>query len=68
MVDKVLGWLEFNFITQANLFVQLDCWTKEARSKKLRKGFWVIWHAAIWPYERKEMRGFLIIVLRRFMT
>ena len=45
---KVFNWLEVYFITPPNLFVHLDCWTNELRSKKLRKGFWLVWHATIW--------------------
>jgi len=32
VVSKV--WLEFNFITPPTLFVHLDCWSKEGRTKK----------------------------------
>lgn len=31
-----------------NLFVHFDCWSAEVWNKKLRKGFWLIWHASIW--------------------
>jgi len=38
-----------NFITPLNLFVHFECWNGEATtSKRLMKGFRVIWHATIW--------------------
>jgi hypothetical protein len=31
------------FITPSNLFVQLECFIGESRSKKFRRGYWLIW-------------------------
>lgn len=45
---KVLEWLDFNFLTPPNLFVHFLCWSREPRSRTLRRGFWLIWHATIW--------------------
>jgi hypothetical protein len=44
----ILNWLEINFITPQNLFVHFGCWDSEVSSKRLKKGFWLIWHATIW--------------------
>jgi len=44
----IFNWLEINFITPHNLFVQFACWNSEVISKRLKKGFWLIWHATIW--------------------
>ena len=41
---EVLKWLQINMITPPNLFVHHNCWTNEVRSKKLRSGFWLVWH------------------------
>lgn len=30
------------------IFVHLGCWNSEVPSKRLKKGFWLIWHATIW--------------------
>jgi len=40
-------WLGFHFITPHNLFAHLECWSGEARGKKVRKGFWLVWLAII---------------------
>lgn len=45
---KILGWLGVQFITPQNLFYHLECWFKAARDKRLRNGFWLIWHTTIW--------------------
>jgi len=45
---KVFNWVNVHFITPLNLFWHLDCWSNEVTSKKLRKGFWLIWHVTIW--------------------
>jgi hypothetical protein len=44
----ILNWLEINFVTPHNLCTQFDCWNGEVGSKRLKKGFWLIWHARIW--------------------
>ena len=44
----VMRWLNFNFITPPNLFIQTFCWYREVGSKKLRRGAWLIWHAVVW--------------------
>jgi hypothetical protein len=43
-----MDWLRFNFLIPHNLFVHLECWSEEARGKKMRKGFWLVWQAIIW--------------------
>lgn len=45
---RILNWLEINFITPNDLFVQFECWTNEVVSRRHRKGFLLIWHATIW--------------------
>jgi len=30
------------------MFVHFDCWSGEVILKRLKKGFWLIWHASIW--------------------
>jgi len=44
---KIMDWLRFNFLIPHNLFVHLECWSGEARGKKMRKGFWLVWHVII---------------------
>jgi hypothetical protein len=44
----VMCWLNFNFIIPPNLSIHALCWIREVRSKLLRKGVWLIWHAVIW--------------------
>lgn len=41
-------WLGFNFITPHNLFTNLECLEWGGERKKMCKGFWLVWHAAIW--------------------
>jgi hypothetical protein len=43
-----MRWLNFNLITPPNLFLQAIGWSREVNSKKLRRGFWLIWHAVVW--------------------
>lgn len=43
----VLNWLDM-FITPQNLYVHFESWNGEATSKRLLKGFRLIWHATIW--------------------
>lgn len=46
--SKVGGWLGINFITPQSLFQHFECWNGEIGMRKLRKGFWMIWHAVLW--------------------
>jgi len=46
--------LEFHFVTPPNLFIHSACWSDEANSKKIRRGFWLIWHAVIWVIWRER--------------
>jgi len=56
---EILNWLESNFITSYNLFVQYECWNGKANSKRLKKGFWLIWHATLWLiWEERNARIF----------
>ena len=45
---KVFDWLEVNFITPQDLLVHFACWSDEVNSRRLRKAFWLIWHATLW--------------------
>jgi len=44
----IVGWLGNHFIMPLNLFVHVECWLGLVNTKKLRKGFWIVWHATIW--------------------
>jgi len=44
----VFDWLGVNFITPQNLYMHFACWNDEVNSRRLKKAFWLIWHAAIW--------------------
>ena len=44
---KVLNWLYINFIIPHNSFVHFECWSGEAPSNQLNRGFWLIRHATI---------------------
>jgi len=44
---EVMNWLNFNFIIPPNLFVHAIGWVREVRSKRLRRGAWLIWHAVV---------------------
>lgn len=53
--QKVMQWLQFNFITPHNRWAHFLCWSNEASTKKLRHGFWLIWNATVWAIlEEKE--------------
>jgi len=45
---EFLRWLGFSYQTPPDLFRHWQWWNAAARSKKVRKGFQIIWHAAIW--------------------
>jgi hypothetical protein len=45
---KLMWWLDNVFIIPHNLFVHWDCWSGGESSLKVKKGLWLIWHAAIW--------------------
>lgn len=57
---KVIHWLRFTFITPPNFFNYLDCWTAQWRSKKIRQGFWLIWHACILVIWRERSESLMI--------
>jgi len=44
----LLDWLDVNFITPQNLFIHFACWSDEVNSRRVKKAFWLIWHAALW--------------------
>jgi len=44
----VCGWLEINSITPQTLFQHFECWNGVIGRKRLRKGFWLVWHASLW--------------------
>lgn len=53
--QKVMQWLQFNFITPHNLWAHFLCWSNTASTKKLRHGFRLIWSAMVWAIlEEKE--------------
>lgn len=41
---KVMLWLEYSFLMPPNLFIHWACWNEEESKKKIKKGFWLIWH------------------------
>jgi hypothetical protein len=45
---KLMCWLNCYYMVPNNLLVHLECWSKDVSSKKLRQGFWLIWHATLW--------------------
>jgi len=44
---EVMDWVQFHFLIPPNLIIHFMCWSSEMRTKKLRKGAWIIWHAVI---------------------
>ena len=45
---EVLRWLGFSYQTPPDLFCHWQWWNAAARGKKVRKGYRIVWHAAIW--------------------
>lgn len=45
---KVFDWLGINFITPHNLLTHFACWGEEVHPRRLRKAFWLVWHASLW--------------------
>jgi hypothetical protein len=48
----LFDWLGINFITPQNLYLHFTCWSDEVNSRRLKKAFGLIWHAAIWTIWR----------------
>jgi len=48
----LLCWLDFNSVSPLNLFVHWECWTGAETNMKVRKGYQLIWHAAVWSILR----------------
>lgn len=46
--SNLMRWLGITFLMPPILYIHWECWSMETRRKRLRKGFWVIWRAAIW--------------------
>jgi len=44
----LLDWLGINFVTPQNLFTHFVCWSNGANSRRVKKAYWLIWHAALW--------------------
>lgn len=44
----LMRWLDFDFLIPPNMFIFFLCWSGWERNKKIRRGLWLIWHAAIW--------------------
>lgn len=44
----LMGWLDFMFIIPPNLFIHWECWSGMASNTRIRKGFRLIWNAAVW--------------------
>jgi len=49
-----MRWLQLNLITPHNLLVPFLCWTNEARNKKTKNGFRLIWNASIWTIWKRR--------------
>jgi len=50
----LFDWLGVKFITPQNLYMHFACWSDEVNSRRLKKAFWLIWHAAIWTIWRER--------------
>ncbi|RHN74087.1 putative reverse transcriptase zinc-binding domain-containing protein [Medicago truncatula] len=48
----LFGWQDFSFVLPPNLFIHWECWSGGESKKKIRKGYWLIWHAAVWSIWR----------------
>lgn len=48
----LLRWMDLNFVSPPNLFVHWECWSGAESNKKVRNGFRLIWHAAVWSIWR----------------
>jgi hypothetical protein len=48
----ILRWLGFVYHTPPDLFVHWKWWNELSGNKKIRKGYRIIWHAAIWTIWR----------------
>lgn len=48
----LLQWMDLNFVSPPNLFVHRECWLGTESNKKVRSGYRLIWHAAIWSIWR----------------
>jgi hypothetical protein len=40
--------MDLNFVSLPNLFVHWECWIGAETNKKVRIGYRLIWHAAVW--------------------
>jgi hypothetical protein len=47
-------WLGVNFITPQIFYMHFTCWSGEVNSRRLKKAFGLIWHAAIWTIWRER--------------
>jgi hypothetical protein len=45
---EIFKWLGVVIVVPPNLFYIFDCLGATVKNKKVRKGFRLIWHAAIW--------------------
>jgi len=50
--NALMRWLGFSFLPQPNLFRHWICWSVAASNNRLRKGYRMIWHAAVWSIWR----------------
>jgi hypothetical protein len=46
--DGLFSWLGFNFLSPPNLFIHWECRNGNSTNKRIRNGFRLIWHAAVW--------------------
>jgi hypothetical protein len=46
--EGLFGWLGFNFLSPPNPFIHWECWHGNSSNKKIRNGYRLIWHAAVW--------------------
>jgi len=43
-----LRWLGFSFVSPSNMFIHWGCWNEASTNKRIRKGYRMILHAAVW--------------------
>lgn len=44
----LFSWLGISFLSPPNLFIHWECWNGSATNKKVRNGYRLIWHVAVW--------------------
>jgi len=46
--EGLFSWLGFSFLSPPNLFIPWECWNDSTTNKRIRNGYRLIWHAAVW--------------------